>query len=116
MGSTEGEITCEELEIMMVDGRVPIFDVRNPDEVEKGKIVGSVNIPVDELKDAFSLDADNFQDQFGVEKPKQESTLVFYCRSGRRATTAVKVAQGLGYTRVLNLAGGFQAWTGEEQL
>ncbi|XP_055510627.1 thiosulfate:glutathione sulfurtransferase-like [Leucoraja erinacea] len=114
MGSTASEITCEQLERMMVDGRVTIFDVRNPDELENGRIVGSVNIPVDKVKDAFSLDAENFQDQFGAEKPKLESMVVFYCKAGRRGNTAVTIARDLGYTRAVNVIGGFQKWTGED--
>ncbi|MCB0374541.1 MAG: rhodanese-like domain-containing protein, partial [Sinomicrobium sp.] len=40
---------------------------------------------------------------------KKEPVYV-YCRSGRRSARAQQVLKGLGYTRVVNLEGGFLAW------
>ncbi|XP_062895225.1 thiosulfate:glutathione sulfurtransferase-like isoform X2 [Mobula hypostoma] len=99
MSLAVSEITCEDLEKMMVDGRVPIIDVRRP---------------VDKVKEAFSLDPESFQKEFGAEKPNPQSTVVFYCQLGRRGASATSIAQELGYTRALNLKGGFQQWTGED--
>ncbi|XP_059805842.1 thiosulfate:glutathione sulfurtransferase-like isoform X1 [Hypanus sabinus] len=112
--SAASEITCEDLEKMMVEGKVPIIDVRRPDELENGKIVGSINIEVDKVKEAFSLDPETFQREFGAEKPNPESTVVFHCQLGRRGANATLIAQELGYTRALNLKGGFQQWKGED--
>ncbi|XP_072135162.1 thiosulfate:glutathione sulfurtransferase-like [Mobula birostris] len=114
MSSAVSEITCEDLEKMMVDGRVPIIDVRRPGELENGKIIGSINIGVDKVKEAFSLDPESFQKEFGAEKPNPQATVVFYCQLGRRGASATSIAQELGYTRALNLKGGFQQWTGED--
>ncbi|XP_069744303.1 thiosulfate:glutathione sulfurtransferase-like [Narcine bancroftii] len=114
MSGTVPEITCEELKKMMMDNKVLIIDVRSPGELEKGTIVGSINIPVNSVEEKLTLDPDKFQEQFGIEKPKETSSLVFHCQKGLRGACAVKIAQTLGYTSVQNLAGGFQQWTGKE--
>ena len=76
-----------------------ILDVRTVPEYARGKIAGSINIPVDDI----------------VEKIRHTitdtSTRVYvYCLSGNRSTRAVGDMVKLGYTNVFNMQYGMLGW------
>lgn len=55
---------------------------------------------VDEVKDAFRLSPDEFEEKYKVAKPKpQDDNITFHCRTGKRAQNAIKIIQELGYDR-----------------
>lgn len=76
-----------------------IIDVREPYEVELGKIPGSINIPLKSAPDALAMPADAFEAKFGFKKPDPEKEVIFYCRSGGRSTAAAEIAKQQGYKR-----------------
>ncbi|PSR71291.1 hypothetical protein PHLCEN_2v12805 [Hermanssonia centrifuga] len=76
-----------------------LIDVREPDEVLQGSIPSSVNIPLTVLADSLHVSRAKFKEQFGFEKPKHDQEVVFYCRSGKRSTTACDVAKRNGYKK-----------------
>ncbi|XP_053574240.1 thiosulfate:glutathione sulfurtransferase-like [Bombina bombina] len=89
-----------------------IFDVRSPDEVEKGKIQNSVNIPVNYFENALKLDPETFKYTYGVNKPSlQDEDFVVHCQMGRRGARAANIAAAIGYKHVQNYAGGFKEWS-----
>lgn len=75
-----------------------ILDVRGPDEVATGKILGAYTIPLGEL----SARED--------ELPKDEAIYVV-CRSGNRSRKACNYLSGRGF-RCVNVAGGMLAYEG----
>ena len=73
-----------------------LVDVRTGLEHAAGSIPGSLNIPVDELRERLAeLD------------PEKE--IWVYCQVGLRGYTASRILQQLGY-RVRNLSGGYKTW------
>jgi rhodanese-related sulfurtransferase len=55
-------------------------------------------IPFDEIQDHLS------------QLPTRDAPIVLYCRSGSMSTTAAKALVNAGYTNVMELDGGFNAW------
>ncbi len=59
-----------------------IVDVRTKEEYDESHVVGSINIPYDEIEN-YSLDKDK--------------TIIVYCRSGNRSKIAYDTLISLGY-------------------
>lgn len=76
-----------------------MIDVREPDEVLQGSIPSAVNLPLSVLPASLNLSAAEFKEKFGFEKPRKDQEVTFYCRSGKRSTTASDVAKRNGYTK-----------------
>jgi rhodanese-related sulfurtransferase len=76
-----------------------IVDIRTAAEFEKdGYIEGAINVPMQEI--FHSLD----------KLPAKDAPIVVHCVSGHRGSIAVMGLQLLGYSNVVNLAGGLNAW------
>ena len=72
-----------------------LLDVRDPDELaEHGRLTGSVNIPLAQLRDRLA------------ELPMNRR-IVCYCQKGQRGYLATCLLQGHGFRDVANLRGGF---------
>lgn len=75
-----------------------LIDVRTPEEHKGGYIPGTdLNIPYDQIEKLSEL---------GIDK---KTTLILYCRSGRRAEIAKSTLLKMGYRNVIN-AGGVKDW------
>ncbi len=79
------------------DGRPKIVDVRTRREYENGHIPASVLMPVDDLRG-----------RLGELRPDEE--VVLYCRQGVRSYIAQRILKGHGFSKVLNLSGGWLTW------
>jgi len=79
----------------LIQKDVILFDVRTPEEFEKGHLKGSILIPYDEIEARVG--------ELGQDKTK---AVVLYCASGRRAGKAAASLRALGFTSVMN-AGGY---------
>lgn len=76
-----------------------ILDVREPGEIaQNGFIEGAVNIPLRTL--TKNLD----------KLPAQDKPIITVCPGGQKGGIAMTVLQVLGYSKVKNLVGGFNAW------
>ncbi|KAJ7169649.1 endoplasmic reticulum protein [Mycena filopes] len=87
-----------------------LIDVREPDEVIQGMIPSAVNLPLSVLSNSLNLLPDAFKATYGFEKPKKSQEVIFYCRSGKRSTSASDVAKRNGYTNILNYTGSWLEW------
>ncbi len=92
-------ISATKLNEQLADKPPFLLDVRETAELEKdGYIEGAVHIPVRQLLD--NLD----------KLPAQDQPIVIYCASGHRGAFALAALRFLGYTNVVNLGGGLNAW------
>lgn len=78
---------------------VQLLDVRTPQEYAGGHIDGALNIDVR---------SDDFRRMVEKELSK-DSTILVYCRSGRRSMDAAEILTKLGY-KVVNLKDGIIGW------
>jgi rhodanese-related sulfurtransferase len=76
-----------------------IVDVRTPGEYLRGKLQGSVNLPVElvetKAKTLF---------------PDVKQKIYVYCLSGARSSVAVDSMRTLGYSNVFSMSHGLLAW------
>ena len=96
------QILVEELRQMTESTDPPfLLDVRQPEEYvgPLGHVPGAVLVPLPELPARLS-----------EIEPHRNRTVVAICRSGNRSMAAAQVLTQAGFGRVLNLAGGTQAW------
>ncbi len=74
-----------------------LLDVRTKDENELGFIEGSVNIPLDELRNRLD------------EVPKDKEIYV-YCAVGLRGYLALKILRANGFDKTFNISGGYKTY------
>ena len=79
---------------------VTILDVRQPGEYEEGHIPGAKLVPMAVLTDSLA--------EIDRSKP-----VLVYCAIGGRSRIAAQTLAGKGFDQVINLSGGFKAWTGQ---
>lgn len=71
-----------------------LLDVRSPEEYASGHLEGARNIPHDRI-----------EAEIAAAVPDKTAQVVLYCRSGRRADTALKAMRAMGYEDVSNYGG-----------
>lgn len=76
-----------------------LLDVRTVGEYSKGKIKGSINVPLDQV-----------HKQITKTIPDKNSLVYIYCLSGARSESAAQIMLKLGYTNVQNMTSGLLAW------
>lgn len=72
-----------------------IIDVRTPEEFATGHIDGAVNIPLDRIGQGIQ----------SIKGLKKDSTILVYCRSGRRSSIAKITLEQNGFKRILDGGG-----------
>jgi rhodanese-related sulfurtransferase len=75
-----------------------VLDVRTEKEWEAGHVAGSRNVPLNHLRERLG------------EIPRDQ-TVVVHCEGGYRSAIAASVLEQAGRKNVLDLVGGFKAWT-----
>ena len=74
-----------------------LIDVRMPDEFSSGNIPGSINIPVDDLRERLK------------EIPTNKDIYI-YCQIGLRGYLAQRILLQHHFSRVYNISGGYKLW------
>ena len=100
------ECTTAELHERLALPDALLVDVREPDEYRQGHIAGSVNIPRGMLE--FKLSSE-------VALQDLSRPFLVYCKSSGRSALAAVAMQSMGFANVMSLAGGFDAWLGEQR-
>ena len=93
------EIKVDELRRRLEAGEdLVVLDVREPDEVARSAIFGSVDIPLGQVVDRMSeLD------------PARPTAVI--CAAGVRSAKAIEALTTAGYTgELVNVTGGMKAW------
>ncbi|WP_156290816.1 rhodanese-like domain-containing protein [Oceanobacillus salinisoli] len=80
--------------------KAQLIDVREPQEFERGHILGARNIPVTQMKQRL------------VEM-REDKPVYLYCQSGSRSARAAQLLHKKGYKDIYQLKGGFKKWTGK---
>ena len=92
-GSASG--TAPEEQPVKVDlNTFVLLDVRSPEEYASGYLQGAQNIPHDRIGA-----------EIAAVVPDKSAQVILYCRSGRRANTALETLRAMGYTNVSNYGG-----------
>jgi rhodanese-related sulfurtransferase len=86
---------------LMNQGAV-LLDVRSQAEFDSGHILDSRHIPQDQLASSAE-----------TLKKYKDKVVIACCESGMRSGAAARVLQAQGFTKVVNLKGGLQAWRAE---
>jgi len=92
------EISPQELQTLLSEGKVLLIDVREPDEYAAERIPGALLYPLSTF-DAKAL------------PPDESRQVVFQCGSGVRSMKAAKARLGAGAARAAHLTGGLRAWS-----
>jgi adenylyltransferase/sulfurtransferase len=75
-----------------------LVDVREPFELAISRLEGTLDIPMSQLGTRWQ------------EIPRDQPVVVF-CHTGVRSANAILQLQALGYTSLINMAGGIDAWS-----
>jgi phage shock protein E len=103
--ATFGLANKETLVKQLQDGQTVVLDVRTDDEIIADGVFQPYGLAYHHVP-CTATDASELVQQADNLFPNKEVPIIIYCRSGRRASTAKKALQEVGYTNVFN-AGGF---------
>lgn len=92
---TVSSVSAETLEEKLVE-KVPVFDIRKPNEYAAEHIVDVPSAPLD------------FINEHLTEFPKEEE-FYLHCAAGYRSMIATSILKARGYHNVINVLGGFSA-------
>lgn len=95
------EINVAKSKQLIAEDNIVIVDTREESEYAAGHIDGALLLPRGMLE---------FKIGSIPELADKSKAVLIYCRLGNRSALAAQTMQLLGYTNVLSMAGGFEAW------
>ena len=95
--ATTPQITVQELQRCLTSHQVDVLDVRREAEWQAGHIEEAAWWPLDNFK---------------ISPPEisRDKTVAVHCKGGYRSMIACSLLQRAGFSNVVNVAGGFDAW------
>ncbi len=96
------EVSVDDAKKLIGNREITVVDVREPSEFEAGALPNAIPIP----RGLLEFKIGNIAELSDQTKP-----VLVYCRTGGRAALATQTMQQIGYTNVVSLAGGYDAWT-----
>jgi len=96
------EISPVEADVLRLRGGVALVDVREAFEWDQGHIPGAILIA-----------KSNLEQDIEAAVPDRATPVVLYCAAGIRSLFAGQTLAAMGYTDVVSMNGGVQAWKGQ---
>jgi rhodanese-related sulfurtransferase len=88
--------------VRLINEGAVLLDVRTQAEFDAGHILDARHVPQDQLASSAE-----------TLKKHKDKVVIACCESGMRSGAAARVLQAQGFTKVVNLKGGLQAWRAE---
>lgn len=95
------EVSVATSKQLLAEGNIVLVDTREESEYAAGHLDDAILLPRGVLE---------FKIGNVPELADKSKAVLIYCRSGNRSALAAKTMQQLGYTNVLSMAGGYEAW------
>lgn len=89
------DIDYETAKVILRNNEAVLLDVRSRQEYNEYNLLGSINVPLYELKMSIK---DIIKDN--------NKTIIVYCQSGARSRKAIEILTKLGYKNLYNIKGG----------
>lgn len=93
-------VSAQQLAVLSASRKLHLIDVRTPGEFASLRIAGAVNVPFERLDPAMLLT------RFGA-----DTALYCVCQTGTRSQLAADRLRAVGFTNVVHVDGGTNAWT-----
>jgi rhodanese-related sulfurtransferase len=94
-------ISATQIADRLAKGEIELIDVRTPAEFRESHASGAKNIPLDTLDPKAIMSARN---------GRSDQPVYVMCKSGMRGGKACEKFIAAGYSQVVNVEGGIQAW------
>jgi len=94
----------EKAKQLIAQGDITVIDTREESEYAAGHLENAMPLP----RGVLEFKVGNIAELADKAKP-----VLIYCRTGGRAALAALSLKTLGYTNVLSVAGGYEAWQKE---
>ena len=107
-------LTAEEFKKAIENDDIYVIDVREPHEVDEGRVPAKrwANVPVGLLfPSLIILSEERFKERFGIAKPSMDEKIVLMCRSGARSSMGLHIVQEMGYGNSKHYLGGWLEWS-----
>ena len=103
------EITVHDALQCLGNSSARVLDVREPVEYNKGSVGNALHVPRGMLEAKADLE---YEGRLPALQDRSQE-LMLICKSGQRSALAAVSLQQMGFTNVVSVAGGFEAWVKE---